>query len=59
VTIEDLGPGLLVVASKPTVPYRAQQEVQIILATYDLSADEFDEIEHHWKQWWDGRSHQE
>ena len=59
VTIEDLGPGLLVVAAKPTVPYRAQQELQIILATYDLSADEFDEIEHHWKQWWDGRSRQE
>ncbi|MCJ0905299.1 hypothetical protein [Rhodococcus sp. ARC_M6] len=56
VTIEDLGPGLLVCATQPAGPHRPQPGLQILLATYNLSDDEFSEIEHHWKQWWDGRT---
>lgn len=56
VIIEDLGPGLLAFATQSAGPHRSEPGLQILLATYDLSADEFDEIEQHWQQWWNDRS---
>lgn len=59
VTIEDLGPGLLSFATRPAGRNRTAPALHILLATYDLSDDEFNEIEYHWKQWWDGRTREE
>ncbi|AKD98913.1 hypothetical protein XU06_21140 [Rhodococcus erythropolis] len=54
-TVEDLGPGLLSVATQSVTPQRPDGGMSILLTTYDLSDDEFDEIKHHWSSWWEGR----
>lgn len=55
VTAPDLGPGLLSVAAQPATAERPEGGISILLTTYDLSDDEFEELEHHWTSWWEDR----
>lgn len=52
-TIDDLGPGLLVLApSARANTDRSGGRAQIILTTYELDDDEFDALAERWTRWW-------
>lgn len=55
-TVQDLGPGLLCVATQPVTDDRPTGGVSVLLTTYGLGDDEFEEIEAHWLRWWEERT---
>lgn len=56
ISIDDLGPGLLSMCELPITAQRPRGGAQILLATYNVSDEEFDELEARWNEWWRERA---
>lgn len=54
-TVDALGPGLLMLAVQPRNEQRPGGGAQIILSTYGRGAEEFAALADRWTQWWDTR----
>ncbi|MFC9786675.1 SRPBCC domain-containing protein [Rhodococcus sp. NPDC127528] len=56
-TVDQLGPGLLVLATQPENPRRPGGGAQMILSAYGRSAEEFADLTDRWTSWWHARDH--
>ncbi|MFE3292174.1 SRPBCC domain-containing protein [Rhodococcus sp. NPDC059234] len=54
-TVDQLGPGLLVLATQPDSPQRPGGGAQMILSAYGRGAEEFAALADRWTSWWNAR----
>lgn len=51
-TLDDLGPGLLVLGAKPVSPASPDGGAMAILSTYGLDDAAFSAVRDRWSRWW-------
>jgi hypothetical protein len=51
-TVDEWGPGLLIVGKQPINPQRPQGGWQVVLTTYGLSQPDHAELAQRWEAWW-------